>query len=109
MTSSLELNQRPIPSAALNDPESVEMLRIWIARSGLHCSMKIGMFASTSGVPEEKAWGVVLADAARHIANALEATSGRRSRDTLSQIREAFDRELAQPTSIARGAFADRN
>jgi hypothetical protein len=37
------MNDRPIPSAALKDENSVEMLRVWIAEQKLHCSIKVGM------------------------------------------------------------------
>ena len=37
----IRLNQRPIPEAALRDEDAVEMLRVWIAERGLHCSMKV--------------------------------------------------------------------
>ena len=64
-------NERPIPPSALRDPNSVEMLRVWIAEGGLHCSLKIGMYRDTTKIPEEVAWGMILSDIARHIANAL--------------------------------------
>jgi hypothetical protein len=47
------------------------MLRVWIAEKKLHCSMKVGMYRETMNIPEEKAWGKILADVARHFANAL--------------------------------------
>jgi len=44
----VELNQRPIPEAALRDKDAVEMLRVWIAGNGLHCSLKVGMYGETT-------------------------------------------------------------
>ncbi len=49
------------------------MLRVWIAEKKLHCSMKVGMYLEAMNISEEMAWGVILADATRHIANALES------------------------------------
>src|SRR5262245_33211441 len=69
----IKLNQRPIPEAALRDKDAVEMLRVWIAEGGLRCSIKVGMYRETMDVAEEKAWGTILADVARHVANALES------------------------------------
>jgi hypothetical protein len=85
------------------------MLRVWIAQQKLHCSLKVGMFAEASGVQEEIAWGTVLADAARHIANAIELGFGGSSQASLRQIRDAFVAELDRPTSDVEGTFADRN
>jgi hypothetical protein len=38
------MNERPIPEAALHDPNSVEMLRVRVAAGQLHCSLKVGMY-----------------------------------------------------------------
>ena len=53
MNDEVKLNQRPIPEAALRDDDAVEMLRVWIAEQGLHCSMKVGMYRETMNVAEE--------------------------------------------------------
>lgn len=103
------LNQRPIPSAALADPNAVEMLRVWIAQRQLHCSLKVGMFSDATGVKEEVAWGTVLADAARHISNAIEQGFGGSAFEALAEIRAAFLRELDKPSSETKGSFADRH
>ena len=73
MSDEIKLNQRAIPEAALRDSNAVEMLRVWIAEQGLHCSLKVGMYRESTTVPEEKAWAKILADVARHVANALHA------------------------------------
>lgn len=85
------MNERPIPEAALEDANSVEMLRVWIASRKLHCSMKVGMYKETSNVAEEKAWGVILADVARHLARALEAGYGMDERLVLNEIKKNFN------------------
>jgi len=100
----IKLNQRPIPEAALRDEDAVEMLRVWIAERGLHCSMKVGMYRETN-VPEEKAWGTVLADVARHVANALESGYSVNAAESLPKIRDSFIKELENPTSDAKGDF----
>lgn len=51
------MNERPIPSAALRDAASVEMLRVWVAEQQLRCSLKIGMYRDGMGIDEESAWG----------------------------------------------------
>ena len=101
------MNERPIPDAALRDRNSVEMLRVWIAEKKLHCSIKVGMYAETSKVPEEIAWGVILADVTRHIGKALEARYSGNSVENIHKIRDSYLKELATPTSEVRGDFVE--
>ena len=92
-----------IPAAADRDPQAVEVIRAWIAEHGLHCSLNVGRY----GDDETRAWGILLADAARHVADAL-SSSGHCGRDVaLDQIRASFSRELDKPTSPATGSFVD--
>jgi len=99
------MNERPIPEAAFDDENAVEMLRVWIASRGLHCSMKVGMYEETHDVPEEKAWGKILADVARHVANALESGYGAEAGTSLDAIRDAFNAELKDRSVAIRGGF----
>ncbi len=94
----------PIPGAAKADSGSLEMIRVWIAKGGLHTSLKIG-FWKDRDLNEPDCWGVLLADTVRHVANAHEEQYGRDPRETMIAIRQAFERELARPTSPVRGSF----
>ena len=69
-----------IPLAAQTDADSWELLRAWVADHGLHCSVRVGVYEA-EGIPEEHAWGTILADAARHVADALSSL-GIRDADT---------------------------
>lgn len=100
----MSLNERPIPGPALRDEAAVEMLRVWIAERGLHCSLKVGMFRDM-GVDEPRAWGKMLADAARHVAAATSETLAVDSSAALDALRKAFIDELAKPTSPISGSF----
>jgi len=90
-----------IPPGALEDPHSREMLRAWIAKGGLHCSLQIGAWKDKEAI----AWGIVLSDAARHVADALAKEKGISREETLAAIRESFDREMESPTSDTEGTF----
>lgn len=105
----MTLNERPIPEPALRDPDSVEMLRVWIAEKGLHCSLKIGMYRETMNVAEEKAWGKILADVARHIANALQTGYAVDPEEALQTIRDSFLAELQNSGAEARGGIVNRH
>jgi hypothetical protein len=50
-------------------------------------------------------WGIMLADVARHVANALEETRGLDKRTTLLAIAELFNAELSSPTDDPSGFF----
>ena len=100
------MNERPIPEAALRDKDAVEMLRVWIAEGQLHCSMKVGMYRESMNVPEERAWGMILADVARHLAMALEHGYEADKSEVIRKIRKSFLEELGDPTSEATGSFS---
>ena len=99
------MNERLIPSAALRDPASVEMLRVWVAEKQLHCSLKIGMYRDGMGIDEELAWGTILADAARHISRALHPEDAKAQKIALEKILHNLNEELAAPTSNINGGF----
>jgi len=99
------MKAQPVPPAALRDADSVEMARIWIAEKGLHCGLNIGLYEN-NGIDETRAWGIILADMARHVSNALAARGSAPGADiALSSIRRMMAEELDRPTSAAKGAF----
>lgn len=78
--------------------------------------LKVGMSQESMNVPEEKAWGTILADAARHIANAarhianaLREGYGSKAADALRAIQEHFVSELEEPTSPLQGEFVRKH
>jgi hypothetical protein len=96
------MKELTVPPAAIRDPNSVEVISAWIAEHGLHCSLKIGMYEDR----ETWAWGILLADAARHVADALSSTRDYDRDAALDEIRESFSVELNDPTSETTGSFA---
>lgn len=99
------MNERPVPAAALQDPNSVEMLRVWVAGGQLHCSLKVGMYRDGMGIDEENAWGTILADAARHIATALQSGGNLKEAESLAKLVAKFNAEVAGPSSELKGEF----
>jgi len=67
------------------------------------------MYRETMNIPEEKAWGKILADVARHLANALESGYSVNAADALRDICESFNKELGAPTSKATGDFVRKH
>ena len=99
------MNVRQVPEAALRDPDAVELARVWISEHGLHCSLKIGMYHESTDFDERRAWGTILADMTRHIANALRDAYGLDADKSIDLIRDAYIAELAAPTSGTKGGF----
>lgn len=90
-------DQLSIPDVANDDPDSFEILRVWVAHKRQHVSLRTGVWKDAA------AWGLMLADLARHIANAYEQEEGRDRLETLQRIKAGFDAELGSPTDTPTG------
>jgi hypothetical protein len=88
-----------IPEPAVQDPNSTEMIRGWVAQKALPCSLRIGTWKDPA------AWGILLADVARHVANAYQESEGRDRARTVKSIRQLFNAELDRPTDEPKGGF----
>ena len=87
------------PAEALTDERAIEVLRAWVAHDQLFCSLR------PESWDEVGSWGILLADLARHVANALAEGKGLSREDSIRHIRELFDAELDQPTDEPSGDF----
>ena len=92
-----------IPPAAVRDANALELARVWIAEQGLHCSLKVGLYAADGGARETAAWGIILADLAGHVADALSAEGLGSRADLLDALVERFNDEAAEPSSQRTG------
>jgi hypothetical protein len=81
------------------------MLSAWVAEGGLHCTLNIGMWEAQRQ-NEVRAWGILLADVVRHIANALNEERGMPSDKTADTVVDAMLEELGSPTSDPKGTFS---
>ncbi len=88
----------------MRDKNAVEMLRVWDAERQIYCAIHVGMYHETMNIPEGRAWGVILADVTRHIAEMAAASSVDRAQ-TIREIRDSYLEELDNPTSDATGEF----
>ena len=93
----------PVPPEALAH-RSVEMIRVWLANEQQHVVLNIG-FWEDRGQDERSAWGIVIADMVRHIADAHQSEHGHDPGETIAVIRRAFEAEMGQPTSERIGQF----
>jgi len=93
-----------VPPAAQRDEHALQMVSAWIAEQGFHCTLNIGMWKA-NGRAEPEAWGILLADMVRHIANAIEEDEGTSAVQTNTAIVQSMLEELQSPTSRATGNF----
>jgi hypothetical protein len=86
------------PPAATRDKASFELLRVWVAEQGQHVSLRAGAWE------DPFAWGIVLADLARHIVNA-EAMQNKELDESayLERLLEGFQAEIDSPTDEPEG------
>jgi hypothetical protein len=77
----------PIPAPALADPAAVELARVWVAGGDQHVSLAVGVWEDPA------AWGIMLVDLARHVAQAYAQDQGGDVDQILSRVREGFDAE----------------
>jgi hypothetical protein len=90
-------SQLVIPDAATQDLHSFELLRVWVANNAQHVSLRPGVW------DDPAAWGVMLADLARHVANAYHQDAGIDKKKALQRIKIALDAELSAPTDDPAG------
>jgi len=93
--------QLPIPGAAKDDPAGLEVLRVWVAGGRQHVVIRIDAWRDPA------AWGIVLADLARHVSRSLDPHAADEGAATLERMRLMLDAELRSPTGDIGGAIAE--
>jgi hypothetical protein len=91
-----------IPPNVASDPGAAELIRAWASRGGLVCSLNPGAW------PQDQApiaWGILLSDVARNVADALQQSYGLHKATVLARMRSVFDTELDRPTAATEGKF----
>jgi len=85
------------------------MIRVWLAHNQLHVSMLLGMWqdAQESQVDERDAWGQLLADLTRHIANGMMKEYGWDYDSTRDRIRSAFLKNFGDKSGASEGDFPE--
>jgi len=79
-----------IPPTAL-EQGGVEVLRAAIVDGGLHVALR-------RAFDDPEAWGMLIADIARHVARIYATEDKFREQETLERIRAIFDSEMDAPS-----------
>ena len=90
-----------VPTSAQSDKNARELVRAWAAHGGLHCSCNVNNW----GDNERVAWGVLLTDIVRHVADAMHELKEWDTEETIREIRRVFDAEFDAPTAEPSGEF----
>jgi hypothetical protein len=86
------------PPAASRDKASFELLRVWVAEAGQHVSLRAGAWE------DPFAWGIVLADLARHIVAAEAINNPETDKEAFfERMLEGFQAEIESPTDEPEG------
>jgi Domain of unknown function (DUF5076) len=92
-----ESDELIVPDAAKHDPQSFELLRVWTANKGLQVSLRTAVW------DDPFAYGIMLCDLMKHIANAYHQNEGRDWSEAFERIKAGLDAELAAPTAQPMG------
>ena len=89
-----------IPPEVEDDPNAVEILRAWVANQSLICALLPDAFSAHSATESTGqsavAWGIVLADIARHVSGAMHDLHGKAHSETIAEILRVFNGELIE-------------
>lgn len=100
------MDELVVPPAAESDPNSIEVLRAWVADGAQWLSLNPHLYRNRA-FEEEWAWGLFLADTLKHIANAIHDASGKDRGHIVEKIRESFETEIKKPTTDVKGGFLE--
>ncbi len=92
-------NEMLIPAAAVSNQEAFEILRVWISEGRQHVSLSPGVW------DDPAAWGLMLVDLARHVANAYQQSNRMKSAAALERIKLGFEAEWNSPTDSPSGSL----
>jgi hypothetical protein len=93
------IGQLPIPPGAASAARAKEIARIWAAEGKQHVSLSTNMWSDPG------AWGIMLSDLARHVANAYAQKDGLSSAEVLKRIKSVLDLEWGSPTDAPEGGL----
>jgi len=84
------LDELPIPEEARSDEEARELIRAWAAHKGLHLSLR----ENSWGDNERAAWGTLLMDVVRQIADAMHDRKGWDKEESVREIIRVLNEQL---------------
>ncbi len=90
-----------IPPAAQKARKAIELLRVWAANGKQHVTLAADVW------DDPAAWGIMLVDLAKHVANAYAQKQEITYADALARIKEGLDSEWNDATDEPTGQIED--
>jgi hypothetical protein len=92
-------SNRPIgalaePPAVADEPRSFELARVWAAAGTQHVSLRVSAEQDPAG------WGMILADVARHVAQAYAELGAASAGDALERVLQGFAASVGGPPDV---------
>ena len=94
-------NELAVPPSAARDRSAVEIGRIWLVGGDQHVVLRSDVWEDPA------AWGLLLVDLAKHVANTYQQSDGRAIQETLSRIKAGFDTEWSHATDTPTGELRE--
>lgn len=103
------MRELPRPPEIEGDPDATEMIRVWIAHEEQFVSLLLGMWADADDceIDEREAWGELLADAVRHVANGLNQSQGWDRDASIESITASFVRHVKEADPEIEGEYVE--
>ncbi len=84
------MSELPTPPDLAGDPKAVEVLRVWVVKEEMQCSLQADAFEDPA------TWGALLAEIVHDITRALKENEGKDAKQTLREIVKAFQEGVAE-------------
>ena len=86
-----------LPPSVKADATAVEVLRVWLGESDVHCAFDINLNMDEEAEVSE--WGILLARVIRRVASSLEREKGLEGSDVVTDIVESLLLEVNSPST----------
>lgn len=100
------MSELKIPQQVIDDENSVELIRAFVANGSQWVSLNPHLFRNRD-FQEETAWGVFLADTIKHLACAISEHTNSDEYGVMTDIFEALDNEQERSTSDVEGGYVE--
>src|SRR5437762_3306384 len=101
----MAVSEIDIPPTALLEADADEFLRVWIAGGDAHVTLRMGVF----GECELESWGMILADAARHVVAAYQDKHEIEAVKAYDLIEEGYRGRLAEKVTSTTNSLRAKN
>jgi len=89
----------PVPAPVEADPNSGELIRVFVANNAAHVIFNPSAFAET------EMWGILMSDVMRHLVRGLAQSTGKNPTEVGKILMEAFSHGLTMVSAETKGGL----